>query len=120
MERYPSDNSSTAIYDRTLTAVVEDAYTDRQKADELLAEFDKLPADEKRRAIAQLHGHNPDRTVVVRRPDGKLAFEEVSPEARARILGMGAAGFESVAFNNRKNRRRQKSLTRHASKQRSP
>lgn len=88
--------------------------SDQQKADELLAEYDRADPATQRLILAEMQGKDPDRSILVRRPDGKVEMREVSLEARARILGMGAAGFESVTFTNRRAKRAAKAAARRA------
>lgn len=89
------------------------------EANRLLAEFDKLAPNQKRTVLASMNGLDPDRTIIIKSAEGQLAAREVSYEARARLFGMGAAGFETVAFSNRATRRAEKANARRAAKKRS-
>ncbi len=85
------------------------------EASRLLAEFALLSAEDKRRVIARLNDLDPDKVIIVKAPDGTLSAREVSYETRARLLGMGAAGFETVTGTNRRQRRARAAIARHTS-----
>ncbi len=83
-------------------------YSDEQKAAALLAEIDKMPPAEQKRVLMYIAGIPEDQelqTVILRAPNGQLKAQLVSLEDAARIKGMGAAGFQTASFTNRRARR---------------
>lgn len=96
-----------------------DNFTDKQKADALLAEVEKMPPAEQKRVLMYLAGIPEDKeleTVIMRANNGKLMAQVVSLEDAARIKGMGMAGYHTASFTNRKQRRAQKVVARRAKK----
>lgn len=81
------------------------APSDEHEVEQFLRQFDALPLEDRRAAMANVFGVDPSKAVVVRRPDGKLAMEEVSAGSRARIALMTSQGFQTASFTNRKLRR---------------
>ncbi len=75
-----------------------------------------LEGDERTKTIGEVFGLSPEeakRMAIVRGTDGSLRMELLQPQAAEVLKVMKTQGFETVAFQNRKQRRAAAAQKRH-------
>lgn len=116
MEPHKYTDESGVHYDEVSPLMTVGETSEVAQVEEFLKQFDGMSDEDRRRAMATVFGIDPAKAVIVRRPNGQLAMQEVSDQSRAQIELMARQGFQAASFTNRKLRRRAEAQARREAK----